>query len=74
MFETSKSTSLKIIDLGLSSYLNPKQPVKVAMATPEFAAPEAVEIEPVGFYTDCWAIGVLAYVLYSAILFLGFRF
>lgn len=35
--------------------------------TAEFAAPEIVEREPVGFYTDMWSIGVLAYVLLSGL-------
>ena len=63
MCETTKSTNVKIIDFGIATFLNPKQPVKVMMATPEFAAPEVVEMEPVGFYTDCWAIGVITYIL-----------
>lgn len=38
-------------------------PVHVSRATAEFAAPEIAKMEPVGFYTDMWAIGVLAYIL-----------
>jgi hypothetical protein len=29
----------------------------------EFAAPEIVDHDAVGFYTDMWAAGVLAYVM-----------
>lgn len=63
MCETKKSNNVKIIDFGLATKLNPDEIVKVTTATAEFAAPEIVEREPVGFYTDMWAIGVLAYVL-----------
>jgi serine/threonine protein kinase len=51
-----------MIDFGLATKLNPDEVVKVTTATAEFAAPEIVDREPVGFYTDMWAVGVLAYV------------
>ena len=63
MCETKRSSNVKIIDLGLATKLNPDETVKVTTATAEFAAPEIVDREAVGFYTDMWAIGVLAYVL-----------
>lgn len=63
MCETAKSANVKIIDFGLSSILNPKVPVKVTMATADFAAPEVADHEPVGFYTDMWSVGVIAYAL-----------
>ena len=61
--ETKKSTNVKLIDFGLASKLDPEQIVKVTTATAEFASPETVDHEPVGFYTDMWSIGVLAYIL-----------
>ena len=54
---------MKIIDFGLATKLNPNVPVKVSTATAEFAAPEIANRESVGYYTDMWACGVLAYVL-----------
>lgn len=54
---------MKIIDFGLACKLDPNTPVKVSKATAEFAAPEIANMEVIGFYTDMWAIGVLAYVL-----------
>ncbi|KAF6776198.1 hypothetical protein AHF37_04474, partial [Paragonimus kellicotti] len=63
MCETSRSTNIKLVDFGLSRKLNPDESVRVTTATPEFAAPEIARYEPVGFYTDMWAIGVLSYVL-----------
>ena len=67
MCTTSKSTSVKIIDFGLATKLDPNELVKISTGTAEFAAPEIVEREAVGFYTDMWAVGVLAYVLLSGL-------
>lgn len=63
MFITKKSNQLKLIDFGLAAKLDPKQIVKVTTGTAEFAAPEVVVSEPVGFYTDMWSVGVLTYIL-----------
>lgn len=63
MCQTRKSTNIKLIDFGLATKLDPNEVVKISTGTAEFAAPEIVEREPVGFYTDMWAIGVLSYVL-----------
>ncbi|CAG5133824.1 unnamed protein product, partial [Candidula unifasciata] len=65
--ETKKASSVKLIDFGLATKLNPDEIVKVTTATAEFAAPEIVDRDPVGFYTDMWAVGVLAYVLLSGL-------
>ena len=67
MCQTSKSTNIKLIDFGLATKLDPNELVKISTGTAEFAAPEIVEREPVGFYTDMWSIGVLAYVLLSGL-------
>ena len=63
MSETSKSSSIKLVDFGLSAKLNPNDEVKVTTATADFAAPEIANYSPVGFYTDMWAVGVLSYAL-----------
>ncbi|CAL8090942.1 unnamed protein product [Calicophoron daubneyi] len=65
--ETGKSTNIKLADFGLSKRISPNEQVRVTTATPEFAAPEIARYEPVGFYTDMWAIGVLSYVLLSGL-------
>ena len=54
---------MKMIDFGLAAKLDPEQVVKITTATAEFAAPEVVDHDAVGFYTDMWAVGVLAYIL-----------
>ncbi|KAJ7992362.1 hypothetical protein DPEC_G00277730 [Dallia pectoralis] len=58
-------TSIKIIDFGLASKLDPATPLKVMHGTPEFVAPEVIAFEPVGFATDMWSIGVICYLLLS---------
>ncbi len=63
MCETKKSNAVKLIDFGLASRLNPEEVVKVTTASADFAAPEVVDHDAVGFYTDMWSMGVLAYVL-----------
>lgn len=63
MCHTRTSTNVKLIDFGLATRLDPSEVVKITTGTAEFAAPEIVNREPVGFYTDMWATGVLAYVL-----------
>lgn len=67
MLTTSRSTDVKLIDFGLATKLNPNDEVKISTGTAEFAAPEIVERDAVGFYTDMWSVGVLAYVLLSGL-------
>ncbi|KRF85408.1 twitchin isoform X27 [Drosophila virilis] len=67
MCQTRTSTNVKLIDFGLATRLDPNEVVKITTGTAEFAAPEIVNREPVGFYTDMWATGVLAYVLLSGL-------
>ncbi|CDW52538.1 protein unc g; protein unc f; protein unc d; prot ein unc b; protein unc a [Trichuris trichiura] len=67
MFASKRSNDLKLIDFGLAAKLNPDDMVKVTTGTAEFAAPEIIDMKPVGFYTDMWAVGVLSYVLLSGL-------
>ncbi|KPU74929.1 uncharacterized protein Dana_GF19006, isoform G [Drosophila ananassae] len=67
MCQTRSSTNVKLIDFGLATRLDPNEVVKITTGTAEFAAPEIVNREPVGFYTDMWSTGVLAYVLLSGL-------
>ena len=63
MFTTKKSNDVKMVDFGLATKLDPKDTVKVTTGTAEFAAPEISEGNPIGYYTDMWSVGSLAYVL-----------
>ena len=67
MCKTKISADVKLIDFGLATKIDPNEVVKVSTGTAEFAAPEIVERQPVGFYTDMWSVGVLAYVLLSGL-------
>lgn len=67
MCQKRNSNLVKIIDFGLATKLDPHEIVKISTGTAEFAAPEIVEREAVGFYTDMWACGVLTYVLLSGL-------
>jgi serine/threonine protein kinase len=63
---------LKVIDFGTAQDLsiNPKPTVMVG--TPEFIAPEVLNLEPCGVEADMWAIGVVAYVMLTGMSpFLG---
>lgn len=37
----------------------------IFVGTVDYVAPEVLNYEPIGLYTDVWSIGVLAYVLLS---------
>lgn len=63
MATTSKSDEIKLVDFSLASKLDPHEMVKISTSTAEFAAPEIVDKKSVGFYTDMWSVGVLAYTL-----------
>jgi serine/threonine protein kinase len=71
MFETkavpSTSSNLKLVDFSLAAKLDPEEVVKVTLADIEFASPEIIDNEAVGFSTDMWSIGVLTYVLLSGL-------
>lgn len=37
--------------------------LQILFGTPEFVAPEIVNFDTIGYYTDMWSIGVICYVL-----------
>ncbi|XP_065059552.1 calcium/calmodulin-dependent protein kinase type IV-like isoform X1 [Rhopilema esculentum] len=66
------SKTIKLIDFGLAKMIEPGKKIREMMGTPEFAAPEVIHYDIVGFYTDMWALGVVTYILLSgASPFLG---
>ncbi|CAF0846330.1 unnamed protein product [Brachionus calyciflorus] len=67
IFETKNSPNVKLVDFGLACKLDPDEIVKISSGTVEFAAPEIVEHDSVGFSTDMWAVGVLTYVILSGL-------
>lgn len=67
------SMKVKIIDFGLAKRLKTdQQVVRVLRGTPEFVPPEIVNYEPIGFASDMWSIGVMAFVILTGLSpFLG---
>lgn len=66
------SQHLKIIDFGISRRFDAKADIKGVYGTPEFIAPEILNYESIGYGTDIWAIGCIAYtMLYGQSPFLG---
>lgn len=61
---TSRSCHvIKLIDFGLARRLRSDSQLRVLFGTPEFIPPEIINYEPVGFQSDMWSVGVIAYVL-----------
>ncbi|CDW55763.1 Pkinase domain containing protein [Trichuris trichiura] len=65
MLQKSNSTSIKLIDFGLSRKIPPNSSVKDLMGTEEFVAPETINYDGMTLATDMWALGVLTFVLLS---------
>ncbi|XP_014275189.1 myosin light chain kinase, smooth muscle isoform X2 [Halyomorpha halys] len=65
---TSRSCHvIKLIDFGLARRLRSDSQLRVLFGTPEFIPPEIINYEPVGFQSDMWSVGVIAYVLLSGL-------
>ncbi|XP_037087779.1 myosin light chain kinase, smooth muscle-like [Pollicipes pollicipes] len=58
---------IKIIDFGLARRYDPTKKLQVLFGTPEFVAPEVVNFDAIGYPTDMWSVGVIAYVLVSGL-------
>ena len=63
LFQTKRSDSVKIIDFGLAAKLDPDERVKIAYAEPDYASPEVLNGDQLGFSTDMWSIGLIVYML-----------
>ena len=63
IYETKKSSNIRIIDLGMATKLNPEERVKVALGSPEYSSPELLNGQAVGFSNDMWSVGVIVYML-----------
>ncbi|XP_041468950.1 twitchin-like isoform X3 [Lytechinus variegatus] len=67
LYETKRGDSIKIIDFGLAAKLDPDERVKIAYAEPDYASPEVLNGDQVGFSTDMWSIGLIVYMLLSGL-------
>lgn len=60
----NKDMSPMLIDFGFSTCMPSEQKVKMFCGTPSYMAPEIVnKVEYRGPPADCWALGILLYVL-----------
>lgn len=57
------SRHIKIIDFGISRKYSTNSDIKGVYGTPEFIAPEILSYEPIGFGTDLWSLGCIAYTM-----------
>jgi len=61
-FDSSPESRLMITDFGLARNTN-DGPITNACGTPGYIAPEVLTLKPYGKPVDCWAIGVIVYIL-----------
>ncbi|XP_074835060.1 serine/threonine-protein kinase 17A-like [Carettochelys insculpta] len=54
---------IRIVDFGLSRWVDTGGEVREILGTPEYVAPEVLSYEPISTATDMWSVGVLTYVM-----------
>ena len=54
VLKSADSTEIKLVDFGLAQLWTPDKEIKEMMGTAEFVAPEIVNYEQIGLYTDMW--------------------
>ncbi|KAL5006301.1 hypothetical protein ScPMuIL_015107 [Solemya velum] len=57
---------IKLCDLGFACLVNTGEDIREIIGTPDYVAPEVLDYEPLGLYTDMWSLGVLTYVMLTA--------
>ncbi|CAD5121391.1 DgyrCDS9913 [Dimorphilus gyrociliatus] len=65
LLTNSSSEEIKLIDFGFARKLNPRLPLHAKYCTPEFAAPEVADNQPISTSADMWNVGIIAYILLS---------
>jgi len=63
--DKSDQAQVKLADFGLAGILDPKKQNLLfdACGTPGYVAPEVLEGKPYNEGVDCWALGVITYIL-----------
>lgn len=54
MLKSNDTKDIKLIDFGLARFAPPGKEIKEMMGTADFVAPEIVNYDPVGSYSDMW--------------------
>jgi len=63
---TVEHSTFIVSEMQLVLYLNSPRLLfgfQVMFGTPEFVAPEVINYDDIGFTTDMWSVGVIAYLL-----------
>ncbi|KAH3718184.1 hypothetical protein DPMN_060983, partial [Dreissena polymorpha] len=55
--------TVKICDLGFACMVNTGEDIRDIIGTPDYVAPEVLNYDTLGLYTDMWSLGVLTYVM-----------
>lgn len=67
IYQTRRSSLIKIIEFGQARQLKPGDNFRLLFTAPEYYAPEVHQHDVVSTATDMWSLGTLVYVLLSGI-------
>lgn len=62
-YERTAESKIMITDFGLAKIEDSNEPLSTACGTPGYVAPEVLRLQPYGKAVDCWAVGVITYIL-----------
>ncbi|TPP56342.1 Serine/threonine-protein kinase 17A [Fasciola gigantica] len=65
--EPYPSTDVFLTDFGLATELSEDKQHRELAGTPDYAAPEIINYDPISFATDMWSMGVLTYFLLTGV-------
>ncbi|CDW90010.1 myosin light chain kinase [Stylonychia lemnae] len=68
MVDQSNDSELKLVDFGLSKILGPNETTNDPFGTLSYVAPEVLLQRPYAKSVDLWSLGVIIYILLSAML------
>jgi hypothetical protein len=68
LVDSSESSSVKIIDFGLTKTLAPGEKMNEWMGTINYIAPEVLNHQPYGKQIDVWSLGIILYLMLSGFL------
>lgn len=69
---TQPDADIKLVDFGLSKHITNDLEIREILGTPDYAAPEVLNFEPISIATDIWSLGVVCYVVLTGVSpFLG---
>ena len=68
MVDTTNESELKLVDFGLSIILGPNETATDPFGTLSYVAPEVLLQKPYGKNVDLWSLGIIIYILLSAML------